>query len=198
MEFSVKGVKVRISFLFWSLICFVTVFDNSLFTLIMLLSIVLHESCHLFAMFVVKIEVKSVNFDPFGIIIERDDGEAEKRQLLIVYSAGIIGNLTVSFLFTILSHIWHIECFNDCVYINLCLAVFNSLPVSGLDGGDIVKTLLQNRVKNSNKIIKLCNIVTILILIVICIIICIKYTINITLIFTILSLGFIGIYKMLC
>jgi len=112
--------------------------------LYIILSAVLHEIAHIYAMKKCGLDIKEIALKPFGINIKIKDGKyiAYKKEILIAL-AGPIANLLAAiivFLFNIF--IYRFEAGVFIVVVNLLLAFLNLLPIDRLDGGEILKNLL--------------------------------------------------------
>ena len=137
-------------------------FESFLFALV---SIFLHEMAHIAAAVILGIKVKGIRVMPVGLnaIIEEDSGPLWKK--LLVYLSGPAAN-GVLYMAAILSskhmHGTHATSINEprCIMVmsnyknsilnfagtNLCLMIFNILPVVPLDGsGILINVLARSR-----------------------------------------------------
>lgn len=142
MSFNLGEIKIKISFLFCAVICLIAFFDKG-YMMPAFLSVCAHEGAHLSAMLVLGERVREVSFEPFGILIKRESEGGEFNKNLIIALAGCILNF---FVFLILFAV-HKLCENEQILvisaINLALFIINILPVSGLDGAQVLKLVLE-------------------------------------------------------
>lgn len=133
MKFYILKTEISISYLFVSIITFMILIDKSGFVLPMLLSVFLHEAAHLITMFLLGCEPKSINFIPCSIEVKRGVCCDYKKEILISVSGPILNIILFILFFK-----FRIE----FSLINLCFGVFNLLPLSVLDGGEILNVVL--------------------------------------------------------
>lgn len=107
--------------------------------LIMLAAISLHEAGHIAASLLLGVCIRKIWVLPFGILarIDMRSGLSFMVQCCI-YAAGPAANLLLAAVAAILGMGFVAEA-------NLCLGVFNLLAVLPLDGGNILKVLLQKK-----------------------------------------------------
>lgn len=110
--------------------------------LITIIFVILHEICHLIMGIVLKMKINSLNIMPFGLSVEFNNvyNNSELKNILIAI-VGPLSNLIVLILANNLKIDLYIK--QLIIYSNLCLAVFNLLPIYPLDGGRIIKSLLS-------------------------------------------------------
>lgn len=144
MKFKLFGTEIYISFLFAALIAFLLATDRTGLIIPTLFASFIHEGGHLFAMWLCECQPKKIKLIPASMQIVRDFSVSEKREIAIAL-CGPLANLAVFlclFLNFLLSE-------NETVLVfallNLILAVFNMLPVSGLDGGTVLKNILARK-----------------------------------------------------
>lgn len=107
----------------------------------MVLAALAHETGHLIAMTVLGEQPQSIVFGGFGVRIEkRPDFGLSYGQEICIYAAGPSVNLLTAALF------FHFPAIRR---VHLLLGVFNLLPISVLDGGQILRCLLQRRMEIS-------------------------------------------------
>ena len=141
MKFKLFKTQITVSYLFISIITFMIFIDKSGFILPMMLSVVLHEMAHLLTMSAFGCEPMSVNLIPCSVEIKRDICKSYKKEILISLSGPFLN----IFLFVIFLKI-NLE----FSLINLCFGLFTLLPLSILDGGEILKVVLSHTL-NENK-----------------------------------------------
>ena len=96
-------------------------------------AMVLHEFGHLATSLMIGIKVKSIGLCMKGMYIVREAGSPMKN--LLVSLAGPLTNIALVVLF------WNIS--PKFVLANLCLAIFNLVPITGSDGDRALLCLEQ-------------------------------------------------------
>lgn len=140
MKFKIFGTEIYISFLFAALIAFLLATDRTGFIIPTLFASFIHEGGHLFAMWLCGCQPQKIKLIPASMQIVRGFSVSEKREIAIAL-CGPAANIAVFlclFLNYLLSENATVLTF---ALLNLILAFFNLLPVSGLDGGTILKNL---------------------------------------------------------
>lgn len=180
MRFSIGKVRVEISFLFCILLSCLVLFDSGLFLAAFLL-VCAHESAHLFAMFLCGVHIDSVALEPFGILIKREKKAlAFGREICIIF-AGCFANVFLATGSMILYCFFGKKSiFLQLFFINIALAVFNILPITGLDGGDALLLILRRHKSEENAVNtgKTVSIICCILLFIIGMIICFKVRLN--------------------
>lgn len=162
MRFRFFGTEIYISFLFFVIIALMIATDRTGLALPTLFSVLLHESGHLIAMWICDCEPKSVKLVPASVSISRGISRKKYGDMFISL-AGPIANL-VMFISLYFNYKYTKTQFSfDCAVINLALFVFNMLPVLGLDGGMILKLLLEKRFDDTYKADRIVRIITFII-----------------------------------
>jgi len=144
MSFAVKGVRIHVSFLFVSLIALYILFTPAAESAFFLLAVSLHELGHLLALFAFGAPPSGVELRSFGIRIVRRGMPLTAGRELIVLLAGPCVNLLLAALFFAAS-LAGLEALRSPALMNLMLALFNLFPVGCLDGGGILRCLLELR-----------------------------------------------------
>lgn len=161
MIFTIRGVRIEITFLFVAFITFIISLKVPANVLITVVSSLLHEAGHLFAMFLVNNRPKAVKFEMVGMNIIRQENIKISTKEEIVIS---LGGPFVNFINLMLSCFSLCFCENQliliCACINLILMSFNLLPIKSLDGGAILYFLLSQHFESSicRKILKITSI----------------------------------------
>ena len=188
MKFKLLGTEIYISFLFAALITLMLATDRTGLVLPTLFAVLMHEIGHLFAMWVSDCSPKRIRLIPASVQITSPITKRYRNDIIIA----ICGPLVNFVLFFTLY-------FNYIVYkkditlyyalLNLTIGLFNSLPVCGLDGGTVLKTIIAKR-KGPDKAAIYLKIITLIIAALIisaAIILTLKHKFN-------MSLFIIGIY----
>ena len=159
MRFRFFGTEIYISFLFSAVIAFMIATDRTGLVIPTLFSVLLHEVGHLIFMWIFECEPKSIKLVPASISITRGMSAKKYGDLLISLAGPIVNfimfcSLYVNFLITK-------SAFSlDCALINLAFFTFNMLPVSGLDGGTVLKIILSKKFKDPLKAERIVRIIT--------------------------------------
>lgn len=107
------------------------------------ISAMLHEFGHLFCMNFFGYKVEVINFGFLNADIVSNQIE-DKKYRLILFS-GCLVNFLIAFVFGILFALYNITLFKIIAYQNMGLGIFNLLPISNLDGGEIFCTFLKSK-----------------------------------------------------
>ena len=143
MKLRTKNLTVEISFPLAAAITAVLIIDKSLSSAICLISVVIHEGGHLFALYKCKAFPKKITLTLFDIAIS--DARKPLRNIkdeLTVVMSGITANLTAVIICIGLKMEFDNEYLDYFLYSNMTLAVFNGLPVYTLDGGQALNIIL--------------------------------------------------------
>ncbi len=143
MEFMIKGVRVRISFLFVSLTALYILLAPAVWPAFFLLAVAAHETAHLIVLFAFGEPPASIELRSFGIKIARRGEMLSTRRELVALASGPLANLTLSALFFLVSHLSGLTPLLAAARINLLVAAFNLFPAGHLDGGNILRCLLE-------------------------------------------------------
>lgn len=144
MRLKLFGTNIYVSFLFAALIALLLATDRTGLAVPTLFAVFVHETGHLFAMWVLDCAPKSIKLIPAGIQITRSPFERYKKDVAVAL-VGPLVNLVI-FITLYINYL----CFKNeitLIYalINLIVGVFNLLPVKGLDGGTILYSLVASR-----------------------------------------------------
>ncbi len=191
MRFKILSTEIYISFIFMIVLTLLLAIDKTGFLVPVFFSVTMHEFAHLFVMWLLNCEPKQIRLIPGSIQIIRKFTYKRNGEILISLS-GPLMNLVLFSVFLINYYSFGSKISLDCAAINLILAVFNLLPVRGLDGGTILYYILL-KLKNgsrANSVINLLTVVIALITIIFGIILLTKGRMN-------YSLIILGIYFLL-
>lgn len=104
-------------------------------------SIAVHEFAHLLAAKLCRVKCKEINLDIFGMSLLCSPCDTPSKSVIIL-SAGPL----VSFFMWYICHLSGKYAYTDFfAFSNLCVLCVNLFPISPLDGGRIIKTVLQSR-----------------------------------------------------
>ncbi len=191
MKFKLFGTEIYISFLFCAVITLMLLTDKTGLMLPTLFAILMHEMGHLFMMWVVDSAPKSVKLIPASIQITTPFQRRYRNDVLISFAGPLVNIvlfLTLYFNFLAFRN-------QTTLYfgvLNLVIALFNLLPIKGLDGGTILYCILAKYkgVEKASLILKYITLLASAVIIATAIILSIGGNINI-------SFYIVGIYLLI-
>jgi len=145
MDFIIAGLKVKISFYFFAIMSILCLYSDNSILVASIFFILLHELAHIVAFVFFKQPIQEIILLPFGVKILRNDNiNCSYFGEIIIYMAGVTVNAAV---FVVTFHLY--KTYNSYDFfifssINLVLCIFNLLPISVLDGGNILRITLIN------------------------------------------------------
>ncbi len=159
MKFKIFGTEINVTFLFMAFICFTVFIDKSGYILYMILAVGLHELAHLFTMKIVGCNPKEVLLIPTSVRIVRGITVKATHEIAISLSGPAI-NILIFLLSYIVFLLTGSEKAINFSVVNLIIGMFNLLPVNGLDGGMVLKKLLEGfvSIEKARLILKLTTI----------------------------------------
>ncbi len=188
MKFKLFGTKIYVSFFFCALFTVMLATDRTGLILPTFFAVAVHEIGHLFAMWVLDCEPKQIRLIPSSVQIVSSFSRQYKNDIIIALTGPIVNYVLF---FTLYFN--YIAFKNEMVLyyalLNLIIAVFNSLPVKGLDGGTVLYSVLAKR-GDSNRAaltVKLITVITATFVIIAAVVLTVKGKCN-------LSFYIIGIY----
>ncbi len=141
MKFKLLGTEIYISFLFCAVITIMLLTDKTGYMLPALFAVFMHEIGHLFMMWVVDCAPKRIKLIPASIQITTPFQKRYRNDILIAASGPIVNIiLFLTLYFNFLAFGNQITLY--FALLNLIIALFNLLPVKGLDGGTILYCIL--------------------------------------------------------
>lgn len=129
-------IKVNLQIFAFAIIFYLTK-QIEIYTILMTFAFV-HELGHLITGVILGLKVKSINIMPFGVSINFEDYSNKYIvKKIIIASAGPLVNL----IFVILGILneWN----ENIIYSNMLIGMFNLIPLYPLDGGRILKYIIQ-------------------------------------------------------
>lgn len=135
MTFNVFGVKFELSYFFLSALTVFIAIDKTGMFLPMMVSILIHEFCHILFLKLYKCKITKLSLK-IGTVGIRYQDRMSISQKIITLSAGPASNLIIC----IITYLLRFYSFSA---INLILFLYNILPIKGLDGGELVYSLIQ-------------------------------------------------------
>ncbi len=143
MRIRLSGITIELSYPLVAVMTLVMIYDTSLSVLICFIAVIIHESGHLTALHIFSSFPDKIRLTLFDIAIsDKKKSVRSFRQELIVVVAGIAANIISALITFILNCILPCSFFEGLMNANISLAVFNSLPIDSLDGGQALLMVL--------------------------------------------------------
>lgn len=183
-----KGIEFQLSPLFFIITSMLLLFDKSGYMSFSLLFSALHEIGHILTMFILGKPPKAIRIMFYGLEI-KTSAFSEKETIMIALSGPLV-NILISIIFIILSMLYDFD-FGFAILINLIIAFFNLMPVSTLDGGDVLLSALSLKFDyyTSKKIAKIISIFLSIIILIFGVVLAFYNN---------FSIAFVGIYLFVC
>lgn len=138
MKFKLFGTEIYVSFLFCAVICFMIATDRTGLVIPTLFAVIIHETGHLLCMWACECQPKAIRLIPSSVQIIRPFSAKERNEIAITL-CGPIANL-VLFAVLLINYLSFKNMLSlQFAVLNLVIALFNLLPVSGLDGGTLLE-----------------------------------------------------------
>lgn len=144
MRFKFFGIEIYVSFFFLSVVTVILATDKTGFALPSVTAVVFHECGHLFMMWLRDCAPKSIKLIPASVQITARFSKDYKTDILVSLFGPLVNLVIFGALY------YNYVCFKNITtlcfaLVNLIYAVFNLLPVNGLDGGNILLCILCRR-----------------------------------------------------
>lgn len=137
MKFKFLGTEIYISFLFCAVLCFMLAVDRTGLIVPTLFAVFVHESGHLLAMWAADCQPRAIRLIPTSVQIVRGFSPISGGEVAITL-CGPVANLVLFGVLLLNYLLFKSEQSLVFSLLNLVIAVFNLLPVSGLDGGTLL------------------------------------------------------------
>lgn len=124
---------------------------------------ILHELGHIAVMKLCKIQVNEINILPFGVDIKKDCKITSYKTDILISAAGITVNAILFLICFLLPKTPAIRFFSAS---NLLLIIINIMPISSLDGGQMLEKALEYKYgpQAANRILKTTSLTCIILL----------------------------------
>ena len=146
MRFKLFGTEIYISFFFAAVVTAMLAFDRTGLIIPALFAIVVHELGHLFAMWVLDCQPKRIRLVPAAVEITNKMSTKHRNDIIIAVCGPAV-NLVIFFTLYFNYLAFGQESSLYYALINLLIGAFNLLPVTGLDGGNILFALLSKKLE---------------------------------------------------
>lgn len=141
MRLKFFGTEIYISFLFCAVLCFMLVIDRTGLIIPTLFAVFVHEMGHLIVMWAMDCQPKSIRLIPTSVQIIRGFSPKKHGEVAIA-ACGPAANLVVFISLFANYKIFESDQSLNFALLNFVIAIFNLLPVSGLDGGTLLTIFL--------------------------------------------------------
>lgn len=111
--------------------------------LVIMLFCFIHELGHIFVGLIFNMKIEKLEIMPFGFSVSFEDSVTENFKKIFVAAAGPLVTLAlISIFFNI-----EIKLKQEIIYSNILILIYNLMPIYPLDGGRIIKGILQIKVE---------------------------------------------------
>lgn len=148
IDFTIFGIKFKVSVGFLGLICLMLYIDKSGLILPVIFAVILHEAGHLFALLLLKCKPERVELKVGAVGIFGDFLLKPKGEFIMFLSGSLVNIFCFSVLYIIYVFLKNPQILNYSL-VMLVVGVMNLLPVIGLDGGSLMKIFLSSFLKIS-------------------------------------------------
>lgn len=142
ISYNLRGIKIYVSFAFMVFITLLSIFDKTGLLIISFFAILFHELGHLFIIKSLGIKNLELMFILGSVKVVVKDILPQNKMALIALGGPLMNIILTVFL---LFNNYYLVYFGAC---NIIVFLFNMLPIKQLDGGDILKYLLNLLFKN--------------------------------------------------
>ncbi len=164
MTVTLFGIKFEISFPLVAIMTAVIILDTSRTILICFTAAIIHESGHITALGLFRSYPERIKLTLFdAAIIDRKKALRSRGKQLVVTLGGIIYNVLSIPVLYLIYRLTGAAFTKELIYANITLAVFNSLPVYSLDGGEALLIILS-RFFDTNKANNIVDLVSFIVL----------------------------------
>ncbi len=160
MKFKILGTEIYISFLFCAVFCFMLALDRTGLIMPTLLAVFIHEMGHLLAMWAMECQPKAIRLIPTSVQIIRGFSPKKYGETAVTL-CGPAANIVVFLSFFANYLIFDSHESLEFAILNLVIALFNLLPVQGLDGGALL-TIFLSKYTDIYKAESIVNIITVI------------------------------------
>lgn len=160
MSFTIFKIKFEVSYLFVSMVIIYIALDRTGYIIPLIISVIAHETAHILCLMLFRCRLLKVSFLIGTLSVQYDNLPSDKAKMLSLFCGPFI-NLIISLIsYMIGNYTWFA--------INFLTFFYNLLPVSGLDGGEMLEIILEKLINH-----KLVVIIMMISTIVVCLSFCI-------------------------
>lgn len=142
MRFRFGGTDVELSFWFFAVVAVFAALSKDILAVYFMLPVIIHETGHIVAIAVCRVEIESIRFTAFGIDIKKKQqpGLMPGVELAVLF-AGALANLAAA----AGTYFFAAESMRSMLFVsvNIAVAIFNLLPIGSLDGGGIARVISE-------------------------------------------------------
>lgn len=196
MKFKFFGTEIYISFLFCAVVCFMLVIDRTGLVIPTLFAVFIHESGHLLAMWAADCQPRAIRLIPTSVQIVRGFSPKKCGEIAVTV-CGPAANLVIfGVLFANWSIFKSVQSLSFAI-LNLVIAVFNLLPVSGLDGGTLLTYTIAHftDIYRAERIVRIVTAVFALVAFLLGVYLWVRGTVNISVFIVAMYLGVCSLIK---
>lgn len=180
-----KKSKFSISIYFAVFVAIMVVIDKTNYCLLALMCVLIHECGHLFMFVIFKLPIKSVSIKLFGVEIETDNSiKIDYKKEIFVSLGGCLANLLTILICLFLNIFYSCSNLLMVAAFSLLILTLNILPISYLDGGNVLKAILCNQISidKSENIINITSVIFVIPLTIVALVLFVRTDFNISLI----------------
>ena len=111
--------------------------------LVIMLFCFIHELGHMFVGLIFNMKIEKLEIMPFGFSVSFEDSVTENFKKIFVAAAGPLVTLALILIFFNIE----IKLKQEIIYSNILILIYNLMPIYPLDGGRIIKGILQIKVE---------------------------------------------------
>lgn len=111
--------------------------------LVIMLFCFIHELGHIFVGLIFNMKIEKLEIMPFGFSVSFEDSVTENFKKIFVAAAGPLVTLALILIFFNIE----IKLKQEIIYSNILILIYNLMPIYPLDGGRIIKGILQIKVE---------------------------------------------------
>lgn len=145
MKFKLFGITFYVSYTAVAFLSIALLSDKNGSLFLCVLASLIHEAGHILVMLMQKVKIYGINLNLGDVAIIADSDNLSVKSDILVFFAGVLFNIISIAVFGLIYVIWHIEICFHLFMSNLCVAVFNLLPIKYLDGGQLLILLLRSK-----------------------------------------------------
>jgi len=186
LKFKFFGCTINITLFFMAMLALLLYFDKSGMMLLGIGAIFIHETGHLIMMKALRRMPEEIILQPAGVIIKTKTGLTGYHGDILIALSGCAANGIAAILSSLIYVNNRSIVFLLYSLINTIMALFNLIPVEGLDGGDVLRFLLQKKlsITKADKIVKVISFAFIVIIIIFGIYLVLCKQFNVTILFS--------------